>query len=87
MGSHKSLTKIQTPKPLELLHMDLMDFMKTQNIRGKRYVLVMVHDFSRFTFVPFFRENFNAFEHFNTICHRIHNGKECQIVMIRRIDN
>nr|GFB00764.1 hypothetical protein [Tanacetum cinerariifolium] len=44
---HKSKTAIASNKPLYLLHMDLCGSMRVQSINGKRYVLVVVDDYSR----------------------------------------
>nr|GEX78361.1 retrovirus-related Pol polyprotein from transposon TNT 1-94 [Tanacetum cinerariifolium] len=40
-------------KPLYLLHMDLCGSMRVESINGKRYVLVVVDDYSRYTCVFF----------------------------------
>ncbi|XP_070022773.1 uncharacterized protein [Nicotiana sylvestris] len=53
-GKHvKSLYKpkkdVSTSKPLDLLHMDLCDPMRVQSRGGKRYIFVIVDDYSRFT--------------------------------------
>nr|GFC67234.1 putative ribonuclease H-like domain-containing protein [Tanacetum cinerariifolium] len=40
-------------KPLYLFHMDLCGSMRVQSINGKRYVLVVVDDYSRYTWVFF----------------------------------
>ncbi|GJV95233.1 integrase, catalytic region, zinc finger, CCHC-type containing protein [Tanacetum coccineum] len=40
---------------LELLHMDLCDPMRVASVNGKKYILVIVDDFSRFTWVYFLR--------------------------------
>nr|GEY61627.1 hypothetical protein [Tanacetum cinerariifolium] len=50
---HKSKTAFASNKPLYLLHMDLCGLMHVQNINGKRYVLVVVDDYSRYTWVFF----------------------------------
>nr|GFA93016.1 retrovirus-related Pol polyprotein from transposon TNT 1-94 [Tanacetum cinerariifolium] len=44
---HKSKTAFASNKPLYLLHMDLCRPMRIQSINGKRYVLVVVDDYSR----------------------------------------
>nr|GEZ21442.1 hypothetical protein [Tanacetum cinerariifolium] len=44
---HKSKTTFASNKPLYLLHMDLCGPMCGQSINGKRYVLVVVDDYSR----------------------------------------
>ncbi|KAI3758690.1 hypothetical protein L6452_06261 [Arctium lappa] len=54
-ASHKSKPEQNTNDPLELLHMDLCGPMRTQSINGKRYVLVIMDDFSRYTWVKFLR--------------------------------
>nr|GFB95719.1 Gag-Pol polyprotein [Tanacetum cinerariifolium] len=44
---HKSKTDFASNNPLYLLHMDLCGPMRVQSINGKRYVLVVVNDYSR----------------------------------------
>nr|GEV54787.1 ribonuclease H-like domain-containing protein [Tanacetum cinerariifolium] len=51
---HKSKTAFALNKPLYLLHMDLCGSMRVQSINGKRYVLVVVDNYSRYTWVFFF---------------------------------
>nr|GEX14509.1 hypothetical protein [Tanacetum cinerariifolium] len=46
---HKSKTAFASNKPLYLLHMDLCGPIRIQSINGKRYVLVVVDDYSRYT--------------------------------------
>nr|GEV99929.1 retrovirus-related Pol polyprotein from transposon TNT 1-94 [Tanacetum cinerariifolium] len=46
---HKSKTAFASNKPLYLLHMDLCGPMRFESINGKRYVLVVVDDYSRYT--------------------------------------
>nr|GFA47224.1 integrase, catalytic region, zinc finger, CCHC-type, peptidase aspartic, catalytic [Tanacetum cinerariifolium] len=49
----KSKTAFASNKPLYLLHIDLYGPMRVQSINGKRYVLVVVDDYSRYTWVSF----------------------------------
>nr|GEY41044.1 ribonuclease H-like domain-containing protein [Tanacetum cinerariifolium] len=49
----KFKTAFASNKPLYLLHMDLCGPMRVQSINGKRYVLVVVDDYSRYTWVFF----------------------------------
>nr|GFC27730.1 integrase, catalytic region, zinc finger, CCHC-type, peptidase aspartic, catalytic [Tanacetum cinerariifolium] len=44
---HKSKTAFALNKPLYLLHIDLCGPIRVQSINGKRYVLVVVDDYSR----------------------------------------
>jgi hypothetical protein len=53
--SHKNI--ITTDRPLELLHMDLFDPIAYISISGSKYCLVIVDDYSRFTWVFFCRKN------------------------------
>nr|GEZ90379.1 retrovirus-related Pol polyprotein from transposon TNT 1-94 [Tanacetum cinerariifolium] len=46
---HKSKTAFASNKPLYLLYMDLCGLMRVQSINRKRYVLVVVDDYSRYT--------------------------------------
>nr|GEY42199.1 retrovirus-related Pol polyprotein from transposon TNT 1-94 [Tanacetum cinerariifolium] len=50
---HKSKTAFASNKQLYLLHMDLCGPMRFESINGKRYVLVVVDDYSRYTWVLF----------------------------------
>nr|GFA32319.1 retrovirus-related Pol polyprotein from transposon TNT 1-94 [Tanacetum cinerariifolium] len=50
---HKSKTAFASNKPLYLLHMDLCGPMRVESINGKRYMLVVVDDYSRYTWVLF----------------------------------
>nr|GEU45842.1 hypothetical protein [Tanacetum cinerariifolium] len=49
----KSKMTFASNKPLYLLHMDLCGPMHVESINGKRYVLVVVDDYSRYTWVFF----------------------------------
>nr|GFB48549.1 retrovirus-related Pol polyprotein from transposon TNT 1-94 [Tanacetum cinerariifolium] len=59
---HKSKTDFALNKPLYLLHMDLCGPMRVQSINGKRYVLVVVDDYSRYTWVFFLHSKDEASE-------------------------
>ncbi|KAI3665286.1 hypothetical protein L6452_43910 [Arctium lappa] len=54
-ASHKPKAIPSTSRSLELIHMDLCGPMRVQSINHKKYVLVMVDDFSRYTWVQFLR--------------------------------
>jgi len=66
--SHPRLEHQGTSKVLELLHIDLMGHMQVASNCGKRYVLVVVDDFSRFTWVNFIREKSYTIESFKELC-------------------
>nr|GEW88512.1 reverse transcriptase domain-containing protein [Tanacetum cinerariifolium] len=51
--SHKPKAKDSIQEKLYLLHIDLCRPMRVQSINGRKYILVIVDDFSRFTWVKF----------------------------------
>jgi hypothetical protein len=51
---HKNI--VTTERPLELLHMDVFDPIAYINIDGSKYCLVIVDDYSRFTWVFFLKK-------------------------------
>ena len=44
-SKHPFVARVQTSKPLELLHIDLMGPTRVQSLDGKKYILVVVDDF------------------------------------------
>nr|GFC09729.1 retrovirus-related Pol polyprotein from transposon TNT 1-94 [Tanacetum cinerariifolium] len=50
---HKSKTAFASNKQLYILHMDLCGPMRVESINGKRFVLVIIDDYSRYTWVFF----------------------------------
>ncbi|GKF33757.1 retrovirus-related pol polyprotein from transposon TNT 1-94 [Tanacetum coccineum] len=54
-SSHQPKAEDTNQEKLYLLHMDLYGLMRVASINGKRYILVMVDDYSRFTWVRFLR--------------------------------
>jgi hypothetical protein len=53
---------ILTSKNLELLHMDLMGPTRTVSLGGRKYILVVVDDFSRYKWAILLLEKSNAFD-------------------------
>ncbi|KAK2369168.1 putative mitochondrial protein [Trifolium repens] len=64
-----------TSKILELLHMDLMGPIQVESLEGKRYALVVVDDYSRYTWVNFIGEKSDAFDVFKELCIQIQREK------------
>ena len=60
-----------TSRPLELQHLDLMGPTRTESLGGKRYIIVMVDDFTRYTWVILLLSKSNAPEHIETLCTRL----------------
>ncbi|GJW99012.1 gag-pol polyprotein [Tanacetum coccineum] len=53
--SHRPKSENTNMEVLHTLHMDLCGPMRVQSIKGKKYILVIVDDYSRFTWVKFLR--------------------------------
>nr|XP_025887992.1 uncharacterized protein LOC112941868 [Solanum lycopersicum] len=82
-SSFKPKLTVSTTKPLELLHMDLCRPMRVQSRGGKRYVFVIVDDYSRFTWTLFLAtkdETFTMFEAFAKLVQKKFNK---EIISIR----
>ena len=60
-----------TSRPLELLHLDLMGPTKTESLGGKRYIMVVVDDFTRYNWVILLRSKPDAPEHIEVLCIRL----------------
>ncbi|GKB59884.1 retrovirus-related pol polyprotein from transposon TNT 1-94 [Tanacetum coccineum] len=70
-ASHPPKHVPNSKQRLHLLHMDLCGPMRIASINGKRYVLVIVDDYSRYTWVVFLRSKDEAPEEIKTFLKRI----------------
>ncbi|GJS97743.1 retrovirus-related pol polyprotein from transposon TNT 1-94 [Tanacetum coccineum] len=59
-SSHQPTAEDTNQEKLYLFHMDLCGPMRVESINGKRYILVIIDDYSRFTLVKFLRSNDEA---------------------------
>nr|KYP35691.1 Retrovirus-related Pol polyprotein from transposon TNT 1-94 [Cajanus cajan]KYP38474.1 Retrovirus-related Pol polyprotein from transposon TNT 1-94 [Cajanus cajan] len=82
-ASFKSKKVMSTSRPLELLHMDLFGPSRTKSLGGNTYALVLIDDYSRFTWVAFISHKDNAFKAFRIISKRIQNEKDLKIKSLR----
>ncbi|GJU73077.1 retrovirus-related pol polyprotein from transposon TNT 1-94 [Tanacetum coccineum] len=57
---HKPKSEDTNQEKLYLLHMDLCGPMRVTSVNGKKYILVIVDDYSRFTWVKFLRSKDEA---------------------------
>ena len=76
-SNHQKVNEISTSRCLELLHVDLMGPIRTKSLGGKRYIMVVVDDFSRYTWVEFLREKSEACEKMEILCKKLQNEKVC----------
>jgi transposase InsO family protein len=72
-----------TERSLELLHMDLFDSIAYISIDGSNYCLVIVEDYSRFTWVFFLQEKSQTQETLKKFLRRAQNEFRLRIKKIR----
>ena len=60
--NHQKVNVISTSCCLELLHVDLMGPTRMESLGRKQYIIVIVDNFSRYTWVEFLREKSEACE-------------------------
>ncbi|GJZ93922.1 retrovirus-related pol polyprotein from transposon TNT 1-94 [Tanacetum coccineum] len=82
-ASHKAKNIVSTTRCLELLHMDLFGPSAVRSYRGNRYTLVIVDDYSRYTWTRFLKDKTKAFDQFEIFSRKIQNQLGCSIVSIR----
>ncbi|KAK2411518.1 putative mitochondrial protein [Trifolium repens] len=82
-SSFKNKNIVSTTRPLELLHIDLFGPVSTASINGKKYGLVIVDDYSRWTWVKFLRNKDDTYEVFSIFCTQIQNEKDSKILKVR----
>ena len=68
---HPSISEVQTSRPLELLHIDLMDPTRVQSLGGMKYILVVVDDFTRYTWVILLKDKSNAANKMIHLCKKL----------------
>ena len=66
---------IATSHCLELIYVDLIWPTRTESLGRKRYIMVIVDDFSRYTWVEFLREKLEASEKLEILCKRLQNER------------
>ncbi|GKB47026.1 retrovirus-related pol polyprotein from transposon TNT 1-94 [Tanacetum coccineum] len=69
---------------LHTLHMDLCGPMRVQSIKGNKYILVIVDDYSRFTWVKFLRSKDETLEFVINFLKQIHVGLNKTVRYIRK---
>ncbi|XP_072151395.1 uncharacterized protein [Setaria viridis] len=83
----KSQGKVMTRRPGELLHMDTVGPARVRSAGGKWYVLVVVDDFSRYSWVFFLESKDEAFSHVHDLVLKLKNELSNNAVRAIRSDN
>jgi hypothetical protein len=63
-ASHSPVNTVMTKKPTQLVHMDTVGPSQVCSKGGKWYVLVIVDDYSRYSWVLILESKDEVFEHF-----------------------
>nr|GFA28270.1 putative reverse transcriptase domain-containing protein [Tanacetum cinerariifolium] len=79
---HSKLT-LSLKRRLHLLHMDLCEPMRIASINGKRYVLVIVDDYSRYTWTHFLRSKDETPEVLIDFLRLVQRGLQAQVRVVR----
>jgi len=72
-----------TSRPLELLHMDLFGLVAYLSIGGSKYGLIIVDDFSRFTWIFFLQDKSETQGTLKRFLKRAKNEFELKVTKIR----
>ncbi|GKA13199.1 retrovirus-related pol polyprotein from transposon TNT 1-94 [Tanacetum coccineum] len=82
-ASHPHKPVPNSKQRLHLLHMDLCGPMRIESINGKRYVLVIVDDYSRYTWVLFLRSKDEAPKEIKTFLKKIIILLQALVIIVR----
>jgi transposase InsO family protein len=72
-ASHSLVNTVMIEYPGQLLHMDIVGPSRVRSMGGKWYVLVIVDDYSRYSWVFFLESKDEVFEHFWSLALRLNN--------------
>lgn len=69
--------------PFELFHMDLMGPFRTKSLGGKRYILVVVDDLSRYMWIELLKEKSEKSSLVKSLCKRLSSEHSLTISRVR----
>ena len=75
-SKHPSVASVQTSRPLELLHINLMGPARVQSLGGKKYIRVVVDDFTRYNWVVLLKDIVEASKKMIHLCKKLQVEKE-----------
>jgi len=74
--SFKSKDTVSTSRSLELHHIDLFGPVSTASIYESKYGLVIVDDYSRWSWVKFLKSKYDSYDVFSKFCIQIQSSPE-----------
>jgi hypothetical protein len=83
IASHSLVNTVMTEHPEQLLHMDSVIPSRVRSIGGKWYVLVIVDDYSRYSWIFFLESKDKVLEHFWSLALRLNNEHSNWLKAIR----
>jgi transposase InsO family protein len=72
-ASHSLVNTVMTEHPGQLLQMDIVGPSRVRSMGGKWYVLLIVDDYSRYSWVFFLESKDKVFEHLLSLALRLNN--------------
>ncbi|GJX58139.1 retrovirus-related pol polyprotein from transposon TNT 1-94 [Tanacetum coccineum] len=81
-STFKTKTVPSSKGRLNLLHMDLCGPMRIESINGKKYILVIVDDYSRYTWTHFLRSKDETPEVLKDILKMIQQNLQAQVITV-----
>jgi hypothetical protein len=82
-ASHSPVNTMMTEHLGQLLYMDTVGPSRVRSMGGKWYVLVIVDDYSRYSWVFFLESKEKVFEHFRSLALRLNNEHPNYLKVIR----
>jgi hypothetical protein len=82
-ASHSLIKSVMTKQPGQLLHMDNVGPSRVHSMGGKWYVLVIINDYSCYSWVFLLKSKDEVFEHFRSLALRLNNEHPNYLKAIR----
>jgi transposase InsO family protein len=82
-ASYSPVNTVMTEHHRQLLHMDTVGPSQVRSMGGKWYVLVVVDDYSHYSWVFFLESKDEVFEHFRSLALRLNNEHPNCLKVIR----
>jgi hypothetical protein len=72
-ASHSLVNTVMTEHPGQLLYIDIVGPSRFCSMVGKWYIIIIVDDYSRYSWVFFLESKDEVFEHFRSLALRLNN--------------
>jgi hypothetical protein len=72
-----------TKRPIEIVHIDIVGPTRTKNLKGEKYFMLLVDDYTRMTAVCFLKKKLEAFENFKVYKEMVENQMDSKIKCLR----